>query len=291
MKYSNYILMITLSAIWGGSFIFMRVLAPVFGAVGTAALRLLIAGVFLMLVFKMSNYKILWRRDWKILCIIGVINSAIPFSSFAFAALYIPASISVVINSMTPMFGSLFAALLLGEKLTIQKGMGLVLGTTGVIIISGSKALPVTTEAYLAIAACVLATVCYGLAGALIKKYASRIDTKALAGGSQLFAGLSLLPILMLTGISQPVTVNISMLMIVFAILCSAIAYLIYFHLIKEMGPTSALSVTFLMPVFGILWGKLILGEVIYSQMIFGAMVILMGTYLVVRKPKPIVEI
>jgi drug/metabolite transporter (DMT)-like permease len=169
MKYSNYILMITLSAIWGGSFIFMRVLAPVFGAVGTAALRLLIAGVFLMMVFKVSNYKILWKRDWKILFIIGVINSAIPFSSFAFAALYIPASISVVINSMTPMFGSLFAALILGEKLTMQKGMGLVLGTTGVIIISGSKALPVTMEAYLAIAACVLATICYGLAGALIK--------------------------------------------------------------------------------------------------------------------------
>jgi drug/metabolite transporter (DMT)-like permease len=80
------------------------------------------------------------------------------------------------------------------------------------------------------------------------------------------------------------------MLMIVFAILCSAIAYLIYFHLIKEMGPTSALSVTFLMPVFGILWGKLILNEVIYSQMLVGAVVILMGTYLVVRKPKSIVE-
>lgn len=291
MKYSNHILMITLSAIWGGSFIFMRVLAPVFGAVGTAALRLLIAGVFLMMVFKVSNYKILWKRDWKILFIIGVINSAIPFSSFAFAALYIPASISVVINSMTPMFGSLFAALILGEKLTMQKGMGLVLGTTGVIIISGSKALPVTMEAYLAIAACVLATICYGLAGALIKKYANKIETKALAGGSQIFAGLSLLPILLVTGVSQPVTVNVGMLMIVFAILCSAIAYLIYFHLIKEMGPTSALSVTFLMPVFGILWGKLILNEVIYSQMLVGAVVILMGTYLVVRKPKSIVEI
>jgi drug/metabolite transporter (DMT)-like permease len=269
----------------------MRVLAPVFGAVGTAALRLLIAGVFLMMVFKVSNYKILWKRDWKILFIIGVINSAIPFSSFAFAALYIPASISVVINSMTPMFGSLFAALILGEKLTMQKGMGLVLGTTGVIIISGSKALPVTMEAYLAIAACVLATICYGLAGALIKKYANKIETKALAGGSQIFAGLSLLPILLVTGVSQPVTVNVGMLMIVFAILCSAIAYLIYFHLIKEMGPTSALSVTFLMPVFGILWGKLILNEVIYSQMLVGAVVILMGTYLVVRKPKSIVEI
>lgn len=291
MKYKNYILMVALSAIWGGSFIFMRVLAPVFGAFGTAALRLLIAGLFLMLVFRFSNYKILWKRDWKILCIIGVINSAIPFSSFAFAALYIPASISVVINSMTPMFGSLFAALILDEKLTIQKGMGLVLGTTGVIIISGSKALPVTLEAYLAIAACVLATICYGLAGALIKKYAHKIETKALAGGSQLFAGLSLLPILLVTGVSQPVTINISMVMVIFAILCSAIAYLIYFHLIKELGPTSALSVTFLMPVFGIVWGKLILNEIIYGQMLIGAMVILMGTYLVVRKPKPIIEI
>lgn len=282
MKPINVLLLILLSAIWGGSFIFMRVLAPVFGAVGTACLRLLIAALFLLIYYKLSGYKIHWKRDWKLLCLIGVINSAIPFYSYAYAALHIPASLSVIVNTMSPMFGAVFAALILKEKLTPSKAVGLALGTLGVAVISGSDALPQTPEAYLSVAACLLATVCYGFSGVLIKKYAMNIEAKAMAGGSQLFAGLSLLPFLLITGPSKPVDGGIVMVLIAFAVLCSAVAYLIYYHLLKELGPTRALTVTFLMPVFGMVWGNLILGEQLYVQMLFGAAIILLGTYLVV---------
>lgn len=286
MKPMNVILLIILSAIWGGSFIFMRVLAPVFGATGTACLRLTIAAVFLILYFKMIHYKIQWKRDWKFLCLIGVINSAIPFSLYAYAALHIPASISVVVNTLSPMFGALFAALLLKEKLSVQKISGLVLGTLGVAVISGSKAVPTDLEAYLSIGACLLATVCYGLSGVLIKKYGKLIEAKALAGGSQLFAGLVLIPFLLSKPPTQPMTASIIGLTIAFAVLCSAVAYLIYYYLLKEMGPTRALTVTFLMPVFGIVWGNLLLGEAMYLQMLFGSAIILLGTYQVVRVSK-----
>lgn len=282
----NVFLLILLSAIWGGSFIFMRVLAPVFGASGTACLRLLIAAIFLLIYFKGVGFKIQWQRDWKFLAIIGVINSAIPFFSYAYAALHIPAGLSVIVNTMAPMFGALFAALILKERLKLEKGLGLLCGALGVFLITGSKAVVPGFESYLSIGACLLATVCYGLSGVLIKKYGQGIEAKALAGGSQLFAGLALLPFLLMTGTTKPVTLGITGILIVFAVLCSAIAYLIYYYLLKEMGPTRALTVTFLMPMFGIFWGWLILSEPLYPSTLLGSGVILIGTYLVVR-PKP----
>lgn len=285
MSTKNSLLLILLSAIWGGSFIFMRVLAPVFGAVGTANIRLLIGAIFLLTIYRLIRYQIHWKRDWKLFLVIGIINSALPFTFFSFAALHIPASISVVINSMTPMFGALFEKIILKGNLTINKLMGLVIGTIGVIIISGSKTLSGTPESYMAIFACLAATFCYGLSGALVKKYGKQVEAKAMAGGSQLFAGLVLLPFLATSGFSTPVTYDIILTVIVFGVLCSAIAYLIYYHLINTAGPTIALSVTFLMPVFGILWSKIILNEVITGQMILGAFIILIGIYLII-KPK-----
>jgi drug/metabolite transporter (DMT)-like permease len=281
MKGFHFFLLTLLSAIWGGSFIFMRILAPIFGATGTACLRLTIAAFFLILYFKMTKYKIHLRRDWKILCIIGILNSAIPFTLYSYAALHIPASLSVIINSTSPMFGMLFAALILKERMNTRKVTGLILGIIGVTLISGSKSLDATIESYLAMAACVLAAFCYGLSGAIIKKYAKHVEPKAMAGGSQLFAGLSLMPFLLTSTPSEPITSTIAITVVSFAVLCSAVAYLIYYYLMKEIGPTKTLTVTFLMPVFGILWGFLLLKESLYPQMLLGMSVILLGTYLV----------
>jgi drug/metabolite transporter (DMT)-like permease len=286
MKSFHFLLLTLLSAIWGGSFIFMRVLAPIFGAAGTACLRLTIAALFLIVYFYLTKYKMHLRRDWKILCIIGVLNSAIPFTLYSYAALHIPASLSVIINSTSPMFGMLFAALILKEHMNTQKVAGLFLGILGVALISGSKSLNATTESYLAMAACVLAAFCYGLSGAIIKKYAKHVEPKAMAGGSQLFAGISLMPFLLTTKPSEPITLTIVITVITFAILCSAVAYLIYYYLMKEIGPTKTLTVTFLMPVFGILWGFLLLKESLYPQMLLGMSIILLGTYLVTSKSK-----
>jgi drug/metabolite transporter (DMT)-like permease len=283
MKLTNIMWLIILAAIWGGSFIFLRVLVPVFGVIGPACLRPLIAALFLLGVLTITRYRIHWKRDWKFLCVIGLTNSAIPFYLFSFAALHIPAAISVVINSMTPMFGAIFAVIILKERLSLRTGIGLILGMIGVAFISGSKALPTTFEAYIAIGACVAAALCYGFSGVLIQIHAKHIEAKSLAAGSQLFAGVSLLPFFIMNGVSSPLTPNIILTMIIFAVLSSGVAYLIYYYLIKEIGPTSTLSTMFIMPIFGILWGRLILGEAIYFQMIIGTCIILAGTYLVIK--------
>ncbi len=284
MKLNHILWLIVLAAIWGGSFIFLRVLVPVFGPMGAACLRPLLAALFLLAVLWTTGHRIQWKRDWRFLCLIGVLNSAIPFYLFSFAALHVPAAISVVINAMTPMFGAVFAVMLLKEKLTLQKGIGLLLGIAGVVLISGSKALDMTTQTYMAITACVSAALCYGLSGTLIQKYGGHIEAKSLAAGSQFFAGMALLPFFLSAGVSAPIDFKLLAIMIVFAVLSSGIAYLIYYKLIKEVGPISTLSAMFVMPVFGILWGKMILGETIYVQMLFGTCVILAGTYLVTKK-------
>lgn len=279
----DHILLITLSAIWGSSFIFMRILAPVFGAAGTASLRLLIASLFLIILFKLTNYKINWKRDSKLLFLFGIINSAIPFYLYSYAALHIPASLSVIINAMSPMFGALFAALLLNDRLTSYKIAGLLMGTVGVGLMSGSKALPEKPEAILALIACLLAATCYGLGSTFVKKYGSHLESRSLAAGSQLFAGISLIPFFIFHKFEASISFNIILMLLVFGILCSAIAYLIYYRIIKNLGPTKALTVTFLMPVFGVVWGKVFLGEPIYATTLISGLIILMGTFLVMK--------
>jgi drug/metabolite transporter (DMT)-like permease len=280
------LLLILLSAIWGGSFIFMRLLAPVLGAASTASFRLLIGGISLLAYYQFIKFKIDWKNHGLLLLGIGITNSALPFFLYAFAALYIPASLSVMINAMAPVFGAIFGVIILKESLHTQKILGLFIGTLGVVTMSYSKALPNNTMAYISILACLGAAACYGFSGAIIKKYAKDIPTKSLAGASQIFAGTALLPWVLTTPIEGTINIKIIALVLAFGILCSGLAYLIYFHIMKSLGPTRALTVTFLMPVFGVIWGKILLNEQLYLQSLLGGLLILFGTYWVVKPQK-----
>jgi len=281
MDIKDTIRLILLSAIWGGSFIFMRVLAPVLGPVLTASMRSLIAGVFLIVIFKLTNYKIHWKRDFKPLIIIGVVNSSIPFFMYAYAALHIPASLSSIMNSMAPMFGAVFSAMFLIEPLSVRKVVGLLIGTLGVVIVSSFNVSGIGWSYYLSIGACILATICYGISSVYIKLKASHIEPKAIAAGSQLFAGLALLPLAFISPVSVVLDFKLVMTLILFAVICNALAYLLYYKLLDNIGPTKALTVTFVIPVFGIVWGYTLLGEAITFTTVFGGLVILLGTYIV----------
>ncbi len=281
MDIKNTLRLIILSALWGGSFIFMRVLSPLLGPLLTACMRTLIAGIFLIVLFRITGYKIYWKRDYKQLVIIGIINSSIPFYMYAYAALHIPASLSSIMNSMAPMFGAILSAIFLIEPLSIKKSVGLLLGTAGVVIVSSLNVAGMGIDYYLSIGACLVAALYYGIGSIYIKLKASHIEPKAIAAGSQLFAGLALLPFTFLNPVSIRLDFKLVITVILFAVICSALAYLLYYELIKNVGPTKALTVTFLIPVFAILWGYLLLNEPITSTTIIGGLVILVGTYLV----------
>jgi len=285
MKRIDALLLVTLAAIWGGSFMFMRVLAPRLGPFGTASARLLIAGAALVLYFTATGFRLRWRERWRRYLAIGALNSAIPFALYSYAALYLPSSVEVVVNALAPAFGALFGAIWLGERLGARKALGMALGIAGVVLVSGlwNGSLPAGSAP--ALAACVLAPAFYGLAGVFIKKRGGGIEPRALAAGSQLLAGLALLPGLALAPPPGPVDAGIALLTVLFALLCSAVAYLIYYRLIDSAGPTKALTVTFLMPAFGFVWGSVFLGEEITATMAFGAIAIIAGTALVAVGP------
>jgi len=261
----------------------MRVLAPILGPVVTADLRVLIAGLALIAYFRLIRFDPEWRRFWKQYLFIGAVNSALPFFLFSFAALHIPASYSVIMNSTSPLFAAIFSAVWLDERLTAKKIFGLLIGAGGVTLVAKIGVVENDPMCGWALAACILAAVCYGVAATYIKRSGGGMKPMGIAGGSQLMAGVLLLPAIPLAPIRGVVTPSVAAGVLVFALLCSAVAYLLYYRLIVEVGPTKALTVTFLMPAFGMLWGVLLLHETITVSMLAGTGLILVGTILVLN--------
>jgi drug/metabolite transporter (DMT)-like permease len=286
MRAADVARLLLLAAIWGGSFIFMRVLAPVLGPVLTADLRVLIAGFTLILYFRIIKFDPQWRLHWKKYLLIGSINSALPFFLFSFAALHIPASYSVILNSTSPFFAALFSAFWLHERLTIPKLLGLVIGAIGVGLVVRVGTVQTDSFVALAIGACLLAAICYGLTATYIRRFGKELKPMSIAGASQVMAGLVLIPLIPFSPMKGEFTLTVGITVVVFSLLCSAVAYLLYYRLIADLGATKALTVTFLMPAFGMLWGYLILHEQITPGMIVGAILILVGCALVLAKRK-----
>jgi drug/metabolite transporter (DMT)-like permease len=270
--------LLILGAIWGSSYIFIRILAPAIGPTMTVETRLVIGGAALILYFRAVKLPVEWSRHWKHYLAVGVINSAVPFLLYAFAALYLPASYSVILNSSAPLFGAIFAALWLGEKLNARKILGLVVGAAGVALVARAGPVTLTPVVTLAMGACLLAAACYALAGVYVKKVAAQVEPLAIAGGSHVTAALLLLAPAALGYREIALTPRIAGSVLALALLCSAVAYLFYFRLLADVGPTKALTVTFLMPAFGMVWGAVFLHEAITAPMIAGCALILAGT-------------
>lgn len=284
MKTNDLIRLLSLAAIWSGSFIFIKVLAPVLGPVVTACLRVLIAGAVLSLYFYIIKFDVQWRKYWKHYFIIGIVNSSIPFLLYAIAALHIPASLSVILNSSTPLFSAVFAALWLNDKLTPRKIAGLFLGMTGVTFVAVKEAITISDFGILAALACLGAAICYGLAGIYIKKYTPFLKPLAIAGASQLAAGLALVPFIFISPIIGEVNLSVILNMLALALLCSGVAYILYFRLIVDVGPVKAATVPMIMPAFGLVWGVIFLKEIITLQMLAGCFLIIGGLILVLFK-------
>jgi drug/metabolite transporter (DMT)-like permease len=289
MKTSHVVGLVVLAAIWGGSFIFMRVLSPILGPFATTDARVLIAGVALLVYMRAKRSPLQFARYWKEYLIIGVANTGIPFVLFAYSALHIPAAYSAVANSTSPLFGALFSAIWLAEPLTGRKIAGLLFGMGGVTLI-GEAGGAQTEGSVLALSlgACLLAAICYSATGIYIKKFVRGPSSMGIATGSLLMAGLVLLPAALLFPPSGSITPLIVGNLLALSLLCSGVAYLIYYWLMGDLGPTKALTVTFLIPPFGILWGVIFLHEGLTWAMTVGCALVVAGTLLVVReRPSP----
>lgn len=278
MRAADAARLLALAAIWGASFLFMRITAPAIGAVATADLRMLIAGTTLAAWLAATGFDAQWRRWWRYYALIGVLTSAAPFLLFAYAALELSAGLMAVLNATSPMWGALLSAAVLGERLSARRIAGLVLGIVGVAMLSGAEA----SARWLAIAAALAAAFSYGLTGVVLRRWARETTARGMAVGTQLCGAALLLPLLLW---SPPPAAPMSVwaALAALGVVCGAAAYLLYFRLIADIGPTGALTVTYLIPIFGVLWGALFLGETLDAGRIAGALVVIAGTVLVLR--------
>lgn len=278
MRAADAARLVALAAIWGASFLFIRIAAPVIGPVATADLRMLIAGVALAAYFSLTGFDPEWRRWWRYYLLIGALNSAAPFLLFGYAALDLSVALMVVINATSPMWGALLSALVLREPLSVARSAGLLLGVAGVAVVSGPQA----SGAWPAIAAALGAAFCYGLTAVVMRRWARGTTSRGMAAGTLLMGGLLLLPVL---AVSPPRLWSTAVVMSLLALglVCGAVGYILYFRLIADIGAAGALTVTYLIPIFGVLWGALFLGEALSVHVVTGALIVIAGTVLVLR--------
>lgn len=278
MRRADAVRLVALAAIWGASFLFMRIAAPALGPLATADLRMLTAGVVLAAYFSFTGFDPQWRRWWRYYLLIGSLTSAAPFLLWAYAALELSAGLLAVINATSPMWGALLSALVLNDRLTARKSAGLLLGIAGVAVVCGPQA----AGGWSGIAAALAAAVCYGVAGVVMRRWSRDATARGMAVGTQVMGGLLFLPLLALAPPPAPSAPTLASVLAL-GIVCTAIAYLLYFRLIADLGPTSALTVTYLIPPFGVLWGALFLGEPLTAVTLIGALIVIAGTVLVLR--------
>ena len=273
--------LLLLSALWGGGFLFIRIAAPVLGPVVLIESRVLIAGVALLLYALATRSPLNLRARWRHYLVIGIINSAIPFTLIATAELYLTSGLAATLIATSPIFGAAVAAVWIKDTLTKNKVIGLVLGLLGVAVLIGWSPFPFSLTLAISVAASLAAAACYGIAGVYTKVYMRGASSRAVATCSQLGAALFLLPLTFVAPSKHPPTPMVLLAVGALALLCTAVAYLLYFWLIEHAGPTRALTVTFLAPVFGVLWGTVLLNEPLSLSTFIGFGTILMGTALV----------
>ncbi|HTP97990.1 MAG TPA: DMT family transporter [Casimicrobiaceae bacterium] len=277
-------LLLVLAALWGGSFVFMRVAVPAMGPVPLTYARVALAAMALLALAFAQRKVPPFRTRWREFAVVGVVNSAIPFVLFCYAEQSINASTGAVLNATSPFFAAIAAAIWLREPLTFNKIAGMLLGLAGVMVLVGWHPGAMSDHVVLAIAACLAAAACYALAGVYTKRALTGVPTFAIACASQVTAALALMPTLPFVSVPGPVTPLVLANVAALALASTALAYLIYFKLIAESGPQRALMVTFLIPLFGVLWGALFLGEPLTTSLLTGGLLIVAGVALALRR-------
>ncbi|EKO3917757.1 DMT family transporter [Vibrio fluvialis] len=280
MPVASFLQLLGLAAIWGGSFLFLRIAAHSFGPayliearVGFAALSLLLIGLYL-------KKSLPFRQHWKHFMILGLFNSALPFLLFAYAAQTLNVSTLSILNSTAPIWGAVIGYVWHKTPLSPKAIAGLLIGVAGVSVIVGLDHSLIGTDAGLPIVAATMAAFCYGIATNYTKN-APAISSFDNSHGSMWAASLWVLPLLPFIPMREAPSGTEVLSVLTLGIICTGLAYLLYFRLVKEIGPSPTLSVTFLIPVFGILWGYLVLGETIGLNTVLGTALVLAGTMMV----------
>ncbi|WOJ94719.1 DMT family transporter [Congregibacter variabilis] len=272
--------LVALAAIWGSSFMFMRIAVPQLGPLWLLEMRLVAASLILLIISRAMRRPLHIRKHWRHYMILGVFNTALPFWAFAYAAQTLPASMLAILNSTAPLWGLLIGFVWRGKPITRRAIVGLLLGMSGVASLVGLGGLAVKPEALFAVILTASAAICYGIASSYAE-YAEKVETYANAHGSLWAATLLLLPFIPFAPMPTVWPPGAVAAALILGVLCTGVAYLMYFHLIATAGAPSALTVGYLIPLWGVLWGWLFLDEAVGLHTLLGAGLVLSGTMLV----------
>ena len=299
MNAPSLVRLVVLSALWGSSFLFMRIVAPLWGAVPTAFGRVLLGALGLMVLVVLMRKRIAFEGKLAASLALGVVHSGLPFLMFALAARTLPAGYSAILNATTPLMAVVIGALAFGERITAARVGGVVLGMAGVAVLAQAGPVALTPEVLGGMAACLVATACYGLAGFLTRRWVTErggLDSRIVALGSQWGAVLALAPFAAWEAASAPPVwlsagPAVWAAMLALGLLCTSFAYVLYFRLIADVGPVKAATVTFLIPLFGVGWGWLLLGETATAAHAMGGVLIALALWLVLRPTRAVVPL
>ncbi|GAA5213368.1 DMT family transporter [Corallincola platygyrae] len=287
MSTASFLRLILLAALWGASFLFLRIAAPAMGSVALIASRVALAALLLAVVAVWLRKAPKLGLHWRHYLVLGLLNSAVPWVLLAYAAHTLSASVMSILNATAPMWGMVCVALVDRQGVSAKRLLGLVLGTVGVAMLVGldptlfgDGAQTDSKGMWLAVAAMLTGTLCYGIASTYTRSVKG-VDAFNNAHGSMWAATLLLAPLLLFYPVqSEPNTLVMSSVAVL-GVACTGIALLIYFKLVADEGAPSALTVTYLIPMFGVLWGHLFLDEQVGWHTLVGSCVVLMGTALV----------
>jgi drug/metabolite transporter (DMT)-like permease len=275
--------LLALAAIWGASFLFMRWGAPEFGALTLAFLRVGLAALALLplLAWHQGRPSLrLLHTHWRALLGLSLITSALPFALFAYAALHLPAGLSSILNATVPMWSALVAWVWLSQAPTRWRSAGLLIGFGGVVLLVWAKTGLTGDARFWAVLACLLATLNYAISAVATRRWLGDAPPLVVATGSQIGASVwLLLPGLWAWPAAAPSAAAWGSLAAL-ALLCTGVAYILYFRLLARVGPTNAVTVTFLIPLFAVIWGALFLQEALTLPMLGGGVLVLLGTAL-----------
>ncbi|MCJ8312738.1 MAG: DMT family transporter [Saccharospirillaceae bacterium] len=283
---SIYVLsLLLLAAIWGSSFLFMRVAVVEFGPFALNLIRVGLAALILLPICLRKDFRQDFKTHWKSFMLLGASNYAIPFTLLSYTSLTINSGTTSLINATTPIFTAILGVLFFTQKITRVQLIGLFFGFFGIYIISQKTLLLDFNQGLLAIIAGLIASCGYGLTILYSKKYLQAVSAINLTAGGLFFGALYLVFPGIVYWPTQMPSLNSWLAALLLATLCTVIALIIFFQIIKKIGVLTSSSVTFLIPIFAILWGTLFLNEKITFNLIVGVVVIIVGTSLIIFKP------
>lgn len=274
----DYLILILLSAIWGASFLFLRISSPVFGPFFLIEMRVASALLVLLPVCIYMGKQQEIFSNWKPILLLSFCNMTLPFCFLAYATLSIGAGFASIINATVPFFTAFLAFVVWNRRLSLIAIIGMFVGFAGVVLLMLDQSGPLTSSTnMLAIGAAIVASFFYGLAINLIAQHLPKVSGVAVTTGSLLFSSITLLPIALWQMPEIMPTGSIWLSVLSLGIICTGFAFVLFYRLIARIGPNLAVTNTFMIPMFSLFWGNLFLAEEVTFFMLFACTLVLAG--------------